>query len=58
MLTKYGYEYDWLRTKMSTLKTVLMSEDLPEPFCGYEGDQFNLDSAELCMTVPSPPRES
>ena len=33
MLTKYGYDRDWLRTDMSTLKTVLMSEDLPEPFC-------------------------
>ena len=35
MLTKYGYVYvyDWLRTDMFTLKTVLMSEDFPEPFC-------------------------
>jgi len=33
MLTKYGYNCDWLHTNMSTLKTVLMSEDLPEPFC-------------------------
>ena len=58
MLTKYGHDRDWLRTNMSTLKTVLTSEDLPEPFCDQERDQFDLDLAELCMAVPSPPRES
>ena len=33
ILTIYGYDRDWLRTNMSTLKTALMSEDFPEPFC-------------------------
>ena len=58
MLTKYDYDCDWLRTDMSTLKTVLMSEDLPEPFCDQERDRFNLDSTELCTDVLSPLRES
>ena len=58
MSTKYDHDRDWLRTNMFTLKTVLMSEDLPEPFCDQERDQSDLELAELYMAVPSPPRES
>ena len=34
---------------MSTLKTLCMREDLPEPLCDYEWHRFDLDLAEHYM---------
>jgi hypothetical protein len=34
---------------MSTLKTVFIREDLPEPLCDYERHRFDLNLAEYNM---------